>query len=299
MVRRGRGLRRRGAGARRFAAASFARRALPRQPLSRPEPLRLRSGRIACCTTLYDAIHAVALTTAGATSLMHEAKVDVVTVPNLSEHLSSADTTAQLSARFAYAAAMKSINNLLLLGDGETWARQRIDFAGLPEMVRTFLQVAAGGGRHPGDAAARPIAGGPFGHGRERHAQLLRHDLGPPGDRPAAAARASRRADPALRGDQPRLRVLRVPAALADGCAGQGGIGAVEGADDADLRRARAMAGRCDGAARRIPGDRGRRLPQCCGRVRREPRSRHRPGHPRLRPRSAPRPGWPVERRRG
>ncbi len=93
---------------------------------------------------LYDAIHAVALTTAGATSLMHEAKVDIVTVPNLSEHLSSADTTAQLSARFAYAAAMKSINNLLLLGDGETWARQSVDFAGLPEMAHTFLQVAAG-----------------------------------------------------------------------------------------------------------------------------------------------------------
>ncbi|RYB03241.1 DUF1073 domain-containing protein [Lichenibacterium ramalinae] len=93
---------------------------------------------------LYDAVHAAALTTAGATSLMHEAKVDIVTVPNLSEHLSSADTTAQLSARFAYAAAMKSINNLLLLGDGETWSRQAIDFGGLPEMVRCFLQVAAG-----------------------------------------------------------------------------------------------------------------------------------------------------------
>ena len=38
--------------------------------------------------TLYDAVHAVALTAAGATSLMHEAKVDIVTVPNLSEHLS-------------------------------------------------------------------------------------------------------------------------------------------------------------------------------------------------------------------
>ena len=93
---------------------------------------------------LYDAIHAVALTTTGATSLMHEAKVDIVTVPNLSEHLSSAETTQQLSARFAYAAAMKSINNLLLLGDGETWSRQSVDFGGLPEMVRTFLQVAAG-----------------------------------------------------------------------------------------------------------------------------------------------------------
>ena len=67
---------------------------------------------------LYD----VALTQAGATSLMHEAKVDVVTVANLSEHLSSAATTAQLSARFAYAAAMKSPNNLLLLGDGESSA---------------------------------------------------------------------------------------------------------------------------------------------------------------------------------
>ena len=75
---------------------------------------------------------------------MHEAKVDIVTVPNLSEHLSNAATTAQLSSRFAYAAAMKSINNLLLLGDGESWARQKVDFAGLPEMVRTFLQVAAG-----------------------------------------------------------------------------------------------------------------------------------------------------------
>ena len=94
--------------------------------------------------TLYDAVHAVALTAAGTTSLVHEAKVDIVTVPGLSEHLSNAATTAQLSARFAYAAAMKSINNLLLLGDGETWQRQRIDFAGLPEMVQTFLQMAAG-----------------------------------------------------------------------------------------------------------------------------------------------------------
>ncbi len=93
---------------------------------------------------LYDAVHGVALATAGATSLVHEAKVDVVTVPGLSEHLSNAATTAQLSQRFAYAATMKSINNLLLLGDGETWARERVDFGGLPELVRTFLQVAAG-----------------------------------------------------------------------------------------------------------------------------------------------------------
>ena len=39
---------------------------------------------------------------------------------------------------------MKSINNLVLLGDGESWARQSVDFGGLLELVRTFLQVAAG-----------------------------------------------------------------------------------------------------------------------------------------------------------
>lgn len=37
---------------------------------------------------------------------------------------------------------MKSTVNLLLLGDGESWARQRIDVGALPEMVRTFLQAA-------------------------------------------------------------------------------------------------------------------------------------------------------------
>ena len=44
--------------------------------------------------------------------------VGPVTVPNLDEHLSSAETTEHLSARFASAAAMKSTNNLLLLADG-------------------------------------------------------------------------------------------------------------------------------------------------------------------------------------
>ena len=38
----------------------------------------------------------------------------------------------------------RSIKAEELIDDGETWARQKIDFAGLPEVVRTFLQVAAG-----------------------------------------------------------------------------------------------------------------------------------------------------------
>ena len=141
---------------------------------------------------LYDAIHAVALTTAGATSLMHEAKVDVVTVPNLSEHLSSAETTQQLSARFAYAAAMKSINNLLLLGDGETWSRQSVDFGGLPEMVRTFLQVAAGAADIPVTRLLGQSPAGLSATGDSDTRNDARYDRGAPGAGSARATRALR-----------------------------------------------------------------------------------------------------------
>ncbi len=217
---------------------------------------------------LYDAIHAVALTTAGATSLMHEAKVDVVTVPNLSEHLSSADTTAQLSARFAYAAAMKSINNLLLLGDGETWARQRVDFAGLPEMVRTFLQVAAGAadipvtrllGQSPaglsatGDSDTRNyydmIAARQELDLRPQLERLDRLILASEGLDPGALSFAFRPlwqmdAPPAARWRSRRRRRRR-------------------------STRGWAVAHGRDGAARRSAGGRGRDIPQCGGGVRR------------------------------
>jgi phage-related protein (TIGR01555 family) len=126
-------------------------------PLPDPMVFGVQTWSDSVLQTLYDAIHAVAVTTTGATSLVHEAKVDIVTVPNLSEHLSNAATTAQLSARFSYAAAMKSINNLLLLGDGESWTRQNVDFAGLPEMVRTFLQIAAGAADIPVTRASDTI----------------------------------------------------------------------------------------------------------------------------------------------
>ncbi len=160
-----------------------------------PDPMR---GRRSCGPTrvlqsLYDAVHAAALSGAGATSLLHEAKVDVVTVPGLCEHLSSAETTAQLSARFAYAAAMKSMNNLLLLGDGESWSRQTVDFAGLPEMARTFLQVAAGAADIPVTRLLGQSPAGLSATGESDVAQLLRHDRGAAGAGPAPAAGAAGR----------------------------------------------------------------------------------------------------------
>ena len=104
-----------------------------------------------------------------------------MTVPNLSEHLSSAETTAQIPACFAYAAAMTSINNLLLLGDGETWSRQSVDFGGLPEMVRCFLQVAAGAADIPVTRLLGQSPSGLSATGESDTRTDARHDRGAAG----------------------------------------------------------------------------------------------------------------------
>ncbi len=81
---------------------------------------------------------------------------------------------------------------------------------------------------HPGSASSDrsrsdvvrppPIGSGSFGDGRQQHAQLPGHGVGPPGDRPPPAAGGARPADRPLGGDRSGGADLRVPAALADGC---------------------------------------------------------------------------------
>ena len=80
-----------------------------------------------------------------------------------------------------HAAAMKSINNLLLLGDGETWSRQAIDFGGLPEMVRCFLQVAAGAADIPVTRLLGQSPSGLSATGESDTRNDARHDRGAAG----------------------------------------------------------------------------------------------------------------------
>ncbi len=75
---------------------SHAPGAVPWQPVPDPS-LAASVWSDSVLKALFDAIHAVALTMAGTTSLMHEAKVDAVTVPQalaLSTPLSCVDRSA-------------------------------------------------------------------------------------------------------------------------------------------------------------------------------------------------------------
>lgn len=95
-------------------------------------------------TALETAITSAGSATATIVSLMTEAKVDVVTVPELANYLSTEESEAKLRKRFSLAAMLKSINNTLLLGEGETYEQKAIQFSGLADIHMRLLQEVSG-----------------------------------------------------------------------------------------------------------------------------------------------------------
>jgi len=99
--------------------------------------------------SVYDAVHNAALAQQGVASLIHEAKIDVVSIPNLSDAVGDSAGQASLLKRFALANAAKSAHNVLILDKEEEWEQKTLSFAQLPDLVNTFLQVAAGAADMP------------------------------------------------------------------------------------------------------------------------------------------------------
>lgn len=85
--------------------------------------------------------------------LIPDARVDVMYIPELGKILESASDTDKLTKRFGYARDIKSMFRLMLLegngvdgtgARGETWKQRQVSFSDLPELMRSFLQIAAG-----------------------------------------------------------------------------------------------------------------------------------------------------------
>jgi phage-related protein (TIGR01555 family) len=93
---------------------------------------------------MYDAVHHAALSQAGIAEMIHEAKVDVIKVPNLGSALSTEEGTKALTTRFTNANILKSINNMLLLDSQEEWDRKQTSFAALPDILDRYLQIVSG-----------------------------------------------------------------------------------------------------------------------------------------------------------
>lgn len=100
---------------------------------------------------VYDAVQNAASTQEHIASLIPEAKTDVIYIPGLSNHLKTEAGTTALTQRFTYANTMKSMFNMLLLEssgaqgvEGEKWEQKTINFGQFPELMRQYMQVAAG-----------------------------------------------------------------------------------------------------------------------------------------------------------
>lgn len=109
---------------------------------------------------IYDAIHNAALSQTGIAELVHETKVDVISIPSLGSHLQTNQGSSDLAKRFSAANALKSINNMLLLDSDEKWERKQTSFAGLPDILDRYLQIVSGASDIP---ATRLIGQAPKG----------------------------------------------------------------------------------------------------------------------------------------
>lgn len=81
---------------------------------------------------------------ANVASLVFEANVDVIKIPDLFDQLSEAGYEDRLTTRFALASANKAINRSLMLDNTEDYDRKTVNFAGLTDIIHSVLQIAAG-----------------------------------------------------------------------------------------------------------------------------------------------------------
>ena len=107
-----------------------------------------------------DAIRQAGLAAQGVATLIHEAKLDVIRIPQLTQNLAQADYAKRLVERFTLANTMKGLVNALVIDKEEEWDRKQLSFAQLPEIMQQYLQIAAGAADIP---ATRLLGQAPAG----------------------------------------------------------------------------------------------------------------------------------------
>lgn len=106
---------------------------------------------------------------ANASSLVYEAKVDVIKVPDLMDNFkhSAFETVSTMVQRFTSLATLKGNNGMLVLDAGEEYDSKSFSFAGLPELMREFSLQTAGAAEMPysllfGDSVSGMNSSGDF-----------------------------------------------------------------------------------------------------------------------------------------
>lgn len=91
-----------------------------------------------------DAVISLGTVNQALTALIHESKLDIVRIPELSERISNTEYESRLNQRFATANLMKSLFSVLLLDREEEWQRVEQTFTGIPEVMLQFMIMVCG-----------------------------------------------------------------------------------------------------------------------------------------------------------
>jgi phage-related protein (TIGR01555 family) len=95
-------------------------------------------------TAVFGAVKNADSTAANIASLVFEAKIDIVRVPNFMASLSDPEYERRILQRYTLASMGKGINGTLMLDKDEEYESKSTSFANLPEVLDRFLQIVAG-----------------------------------------------------------------------------------------------------------------------------------------------------------
>lgn len=111
-------------------------------------------------TAVFDAVRNADSTASNIASLVFEAKIDIIRVPNFMASLGDEDYKQKILERYTLANTAKGINGTLMLDKEEEYETKATSFANLPEVLDRFLQIASGAADIP---ATRLLSQSPAG----------------------------------------------------------------------------------------------------------------------------------------
>lgn len=80
----------------------------------------------------------------GFAALIDEAKLDIIKIPDLMVNVGSEEYENRLLARLGAAARGKSTWRALMLDGAEEWEQRQVTWAGMPDIITSYLQIVAG-----------------------------------------------------------------------------------------------------------------------------------------------------------
>lgn len=98
---------------------------------------------------VFEAIVNKDMTTAGTASLVTEASTDVIKYKGLTNFLLQPGGEEKIQTRFALAKLLKSVNNVMLLDEDESFEQHQQSFSGLSDVLNQFKGDVSGGASIP------------------------------------------------------------------------------------------------------------------------------------------------------